>query len=326
MKKMISLFVEKLRILNDIFKFCKKLLKYNASLNTYKDREKCEYTLLRKTHIIEKGMSFRNPKHGFGQEKVESLLDDLNVYLDLYGKCDFFNYPISAISNYLEYSQKTGVEVRNIANKLSDIKKKLNFYDNTLYVQSGVETKKRDYILSHNKDFKDVLYNRHSIRYFSNELVPKSLLEEALGLAQRTPSACNRQGWKTHIYFGDDAVSLIKWQGGSRGFEDEIRCAILVTANLKAFLSHEIHQAYIDGGLYAMNLINALTYLGLGNIPLSCGFHETHLEELVKFNIPENEVPIVIIGVGFMEENVKVAISKRKTVEQTNTFESLESK
>lgn len=119
---------------------------------------------------------------------------------------------------------------------------------------------------------------------------------------------------------GEDAVRLVKWQGGSRGFEEEIHCAILVTANLKAFLSHEIHQAYIDGGLYAMNLINALTYLGLGTIPLSCGFHESQLQGLSAFNIPKNEIPIIIIGTGIMENEFKVAISKRKNIAETNTF------
>ena len=87
-------------------------------------------------------------------------------------------------------------------------------------------------------------------------------------LAQRTPSACNRQGWKTHVFLGDKSVELVKWQGGARGFENEIKGAILVTANLKAFLFYEVHQAYIDGGLYAMNLVNALQYSGFGSIPL----------------------------------------------------------
>ena len=33
--------------------------------------------------------------------------------------------------------------------------------------------------------------------------------------AQRSPSACNRQAWKTHIYFGDNSHNLLKWQGGA---------------------------------------------------------------------------------------------------------------
>ena len=318
-----DIFSEKCRILSDVIAFIKKTFMYNASLGTEKDREKSEYTLLRRTHIIEKGMSFRQPKHGFGQAKVESLIDDLKVYLDRFGNSDCLNYPISAISNYLEYSQNNGVDVKRISDKLSILRQRLGYNSDKISEESGVVEVQKVYISNHNKDFKDLLYNRHSIRFFAKEKVSEDLIVDALKLAQRTPSACNRQGWKTHVYYGEDAVNLVKWQGGSRGFEDEIRCAILVTANLKAFLSHEIHQAYVDGGLYAMNLINALTYLGLGTIPLSCGFHESRLKGLNSFEIPQNEVPIVIIGVGVMEETFNVAVSKRKDIEETNTFHKL---
>lgn len=112
------------------------------------------------------------------------------------------------------------------------------------------------------------------------------------------------------------------WQGGARGFESDIPCCILVTANLKAFLSGEVFQAYIDGGLYAQNLINALHYLGLGCIPLSCGFHSRKLEELYKFGMAENEVPIVLIGCGTLPAKIKYAVSHRQDITKTNKFDT----
>ena len=144
---------EKFRIFSDIIVFLKKTYKYNASLGTENDKEKSEYTLLRRTHIIEKGMSFRKPKHGFGQAKVVSLIDDLKAFYDRYGKSDFFYYPISAISNYLEYSQKNGVDVEHIANKLLDLKHRLGCFSDTNNEQSGVVEVQKEYITSHNKDF-----------------------------------------------------------------------------------------------------------------------------------------------------------------------------
>lgn len=112
----------------------------------------------------------------------------------------------------------------------------------------------------------------------------------------------------------------MNWQGGCHGFEKELRYSILVTANLKAFLSYEVHQAYVDGGLYAMNLINALHSLGLGCIPLSCGFEYEKLQGLEKFSIPENEVPIVILAFGHLQDKFRVAVSTRKDINLTNTF------
>lgn len=307
--------------LMDVIYFYKLIIRYNASTRTDDDVEKMQYTLLRENHTIEKGMSLRNPKKGFGQQKVLNLLGRLNKYLCKYGKIDkvFLYYPLGTIKHYITHTKSNGVEIPIIEEEYTSLVNKSGLKD--IEEQGGVIPITKDYILKHcNTDFKSLLKSRHSIRYFSREDVAKATIEKALNLAQRTPSACNRQGWHTHVFQGDNSVNLIKWQGGGHGFEDEIRTSILVTANLKAFLYYEIHQSYVDGGLYAMNLMNALHSLGLGTIPLSCGFTHDKLKELKQFNIPENEVPIVIIGIGNLLDEFNVAISKRKDTHLTNTY------
>lgn len=307
--------------LSEAYRFWRLTIKYNASNHTDEDLQKMQYTLSRETHTIEKGMSMRNPRKGFGQQKVSNLIGRLKKYCTLYLQQDseFLEYPLSTIQTYIEYTHKTGVKIPDIDKAFAELlhmagRKSVNS-------KAGIMPETKENILANcNKDFESLLYSRHSMRYFSEEPVSEDLIYKALELAQRTPSACNRQGWLTHVYRAPKSVDLIKWQGGSRGFEDEIKCAILVTANLKAFLSYEVHQAYIDGGLYAMNLINALHSLGLGTIPLSCGFDWKKLTELSKFEVPDNEVPIVIIGIGNLPEKYNVAVSERKALTITNTL------
>ncbi len=296
--------------------------KYNASVNTDNDMEKMQYSLLRENHVIEKGMSLRNPRKGFGQEKVMALIRHLFRYADKYANADiaFLRLPLETIAEYIDFTKNNGFTIHEIEKSFESLCEKCGFSPKRK--QGGVtQVVGKDLKEAARGNFESLLLNRHSIRYFKRTVLPsKLLIEQALELAQRTPSACNRQAWKTHVYFGADSVNLVKWQGGCRGFEDEIMCSIVVTSNLKAFLWHEVHQAYIDGGLYAMNLINALYCLGLGSIPLSLGFNWEKLKELVSFGIPENEVPIVIIGCGEMEDSFHVAISKRKGICLTNTF------
>lgn len=306
--------------LDDIYYFWKITSKFNASCKTNDDIEKMQYTLLRENHTIEKGLSMRSPKKGFGQEKVKRLLEKLNLYVNKYGELDidFLAYPLATLQHYIDYTKSKGIKIDEIENEFNNLLKKSKL---TIPNYAGVVLISKDQILNEcNKSFESLLFSRHSIRYFSNAPVQNELIEKALNLAQRTPSACNRQGWKTHIFQGEKSIELIKWQGGSRGFENEIKYSILVTANLKAFLYYEIHQAYIDGGLYAMNLINALHSLGLGTIPLSCGFTHRKLKQLSNFNIPKNEVPIVIIGIGNLLDNFNVAVSSRKKISETNSF------
>ena len=89
---------------------------------------------------------------------------------------------------------------------------------------------------------------------------------------------------------------------------------------MRGFLYYEPFQQYVDGGMYAMNLVNAFHSLGLGTIPLSCGFVHSKLARLKRFGIPEQESPILIIGIGNLEDKVKVAVSTRKNISETNTF------
>ena len=117
MKRLLSRLLQLVRIRlslwKDIFYFHKLTIKYNASIHTDNDIEKMQYTLLRENHTIEKGLSLKNPRKGFGQQKVLKLLKRLNKYFDVYGKTDkeFLIYPLGTIKHYIHYTKSTGVEI-----------------------------------------------------------------------------------------------------------------------------------------------------------------------------------------------------------------------
>ena len=275
----------------ELASYWKRLCRYNASINTERDKEKMEYILLRENHVIEKGMSMRHPRQGFGQAKVLTLIDRLKRYYKLYGHEDkrFMYYPMATIKAYISYHQKDQVDITAIQNLYLQLCQETGITDDQLTMSAGIEIMQgKELELQAKKDFSSLLYNRHSIRYFKDEAPSIQQIEQALRLASRTPSACNR---------------------------------IIVTADMKGFLAHEPFQCYIDGGMYAQNLINALHYVGLGSIPLSCGFMSGKLLGIQKrFSIPKNEVMIVIIGTGIIYKKKKIAISTRKPILSTNTY------
>lgn len=237
-----------------------------------------QYTILRENHIIEKGMSMKNPKDGFGKDKVINLLNRLREYYITYYNehDDFLEYPLSTIEEYIEYTHKNSIQdISTIENLFISLKSQIKPFTT---IKAGIKNVTRAEIEhAAQMDFESLLYSRHSIRYFISEPT-KEELEKALRLASRTPSACNRQGWKTYIYSKNKCQEILHWQGGARGFEKDIPCCIIITASLNAFLEYEIFQAYIDGGMYAQNLINSLHFVGIGSIPLSCGFHANKLK------------------------------------------------
>ena len=317
-----------MQLLVEVLAYWRRLCRYNASIETSKDKQKMQYTLLRENHIIEKGMSMRNTRHGFGQEKVSSLIEKLRKYHQLYGSTDnaFLIYPLSTIKTYISFQKQDGIQILNIEQNFKMLCQEANINSESLTIPAGIKMEQASHLQQQARgDYSSLLYSRHSIRYFKDQVPSKKLIEKALTLASRTPSACNRQAWHTHVYYGEDSHELLLMQSGCNGFYNDIHCSIVVTADMKGFLGHEPFQCFIDGGLYAQNLINALHYVGLGSIPLSCGFMSSHLLEMQKrFMIPKNEVMIVIIGTGIMNDEMKIAISTRRPISTTNIFHTNE--
>lgn len=314
----------KWRLLHESLSYWRKACKYNASVCTDADMKKMQFTLLRENHVIEKGMSMPNPRRGFGQEKVLALTERLGLYYKMYGTADadFLHYPLATVKEYIAYTKRNGVEIPRIEQNFEKLLALTGIRKENLCIPAGIVYKSRDDIQdAAGGNYHDLMYSRHSIRSFRKEIPSREVLDEALSLASRTPSACNRQAWHTHVYKGEACHRLLEMQGGCGGFSSEIHCAIVVTADMKAFLQYEPFQCYVDGGLYAMNLINALHSLGLGTIPLSCGFYESKLVRIQRtFGIPENEVMVVIVGTGYMYDSVKIAESKRKDISVTNVY------
>lgn len=308
----------KFSLFREMLSFFRLLCRYNASIGTTHNAEKLRYLIARESHVFEKGLSLKNTRKGFGIAKALKLIDNIDHYIQLNSEDnETINYSINVLDKYSSHLENENTECHIIRDNVERLKSITKFST----TEAGINNVAASEIKEKAKlDFKSLVYSRHSIRYFSETPVDKSTISKAIELAQQTPSACNRQSWRTHVFFDKEAKSLIKWQGGAKGAENHISCAILVSTDLRGFFAHEPFQAYIDGGLYAMNLINALHYFGLGTLPLSCGYPAHKLCQLIHFGIPQNEIPIIVIATGNLTENVKFAVSTRLSIKSTNKF------
>lgn len=67
-------------------------------------------------------------------------------------------------------------------------------------------------------NFETLAGNRFAIRSFSDTPVPDDILHKALDIARKSPSACNRQSYRVHVFRGDLKNRLLKMQGGANKF------------------------------------------------------------------------------------------------------------
>lgn len=285
------------------------------------DWNKMEPPLRVEVHAIEKGMSIGAVRPGFGKPKVMELLTHLQRYYDVGGRKEFVDESCSILNQYINFNKSLGAD-------MSDIEKTLNHFCEVNMIRltefGGIREVDKDEVLNTLKqDFSSFSQSRFAVRDYGKSPIKCEQLKKALKLAERTPSACNRQSWKIHIYSSKDSrLKMFEQQGGSRGFYQDMQYAILVCGDMNYYRFYELSQVYVDGGLYAMNLMYALHYYGAATIPLTMSTRISKIKTVKKeMKLSKSEMPVLLIGVGSYKDHFKVAKSERIPYQEYTTFE-----
>jgi len=254
-----------------------------------------QYRIRKAYHGIEKGLSLPNPRYRFGLAKVHNLIAMVNEHIRKYGLDSTAAAASSAVLAYDEVNDTDladrlyGVhQTRDLRVGGTEVVMPMTFADPATFLKS-----------------------RRSVRQFTDEPVPRSVIEQAVAIAQNAPSVCNRQGCKVYAFDNPEVLSL---QPGNAGFGDTAAWGLIVTSDLKAFsTSGERHQAWCDGGMFAMSLLYGLHALKLGACPLAWTASARRDRSVRKsLGIPDNEVIVMFIAVGAVGDSYVVAKSARK--------------
>lgn len=303
-------------------KLFRQQFKYQNKLRKkYQNIENCgrlEYVIKVRTHGIEKGLSFRKPKEGFGVSKILILIDCVKKYMQYpnFNK-ESVNETLNVLDAYINRF-KANLKIEPVVKEYNALVAEFGAIKGCC--AGTITINKKDVEEAIDIDYLKFIRSRHSYRYFTKD-VSIDQIKQALEIARYTPTACNRQPQHVHVYQGKEMEEVLTIQHGALGFIDEMSYCILITADIRAYSYQENNQAYVDGGLYAMNLLNALHATGLGTIPLTCGHLQgTNRKKLAQFGVKEYECPILVIGIGGLEEKAEVNVSPRKEYSDYTTF------
>lgn len=289
----------------------RKFYQYTFQVGNCQSYEQYEGAITRAYHTIEKGMAYKNYRAGFGENNINMLLNLMEKYVaEKYDITAFFyETALSVLEAYVQKNADYGYVNKIVNDRIKNLPGKPNQEGGIIVFQPYTDEQLQTV------SYEQLIVNRHSIREFSDEPVPVEVLCDAVRLAQYTPSACNRQGWRTRIIADKTTVkNVLSNQNGNRGFTDEIDKLLVVTADLRYFnRDREIHQIFIDGGMYAMRVLDSLNYKKVATIPLSASLKAEQEKNIRKIlNIHEAEEFILIIGVGNYPEICQTTKSKRK--------------
>ncbi|HIW21121.1 MAG TPA: nitroreductase family protein [Candidatus Dorea intestinavium] len=309
-KSFINSFVKGIRIRGEYKKYLEKYNKYSFKSGYCKSKEQYEASITRWYHTIEKGLAYTDYRAGFGKGNVDALLIEMKNYVSQGYDTDtyFYKTALSVLHHYILKNEEYGYMNKELVDIVSHFPGESNDEGGILKFTPA----NKEQINS--MDYQKFAKSRHSIRHFSCIPVDIKKVKNAIKLAQLTPSACNRQGWRVRI-ISDKVVlkNVLLNQNGNRGFGKEIDKLLLVTADLRYFnYEREMFQAYIDGGMYAMNLINSLHYECIGTIPLSGSLteqQEINVRNILK--LEDSEIIVLFIGIGNYPENCQTTKSSR---------------
>lgn len=282
------------------------------------DKTRIEAEIVRNVHSIEKGLSIKCPRAGFGVKKINEMFSLIDEYLKLTEEKTVLFFVTDAVSEYLEYQKSVGFEsedIRIIEEKNEKLKEKIGSCDE---VCGGTVTFNRNDIPFTYGNVESLFNTRHSIREFSGEAVPEELLSKAIALAQRAPSACNRQAVRVYSISAKDYINAIGNMDGIGGFAEDVDRFLLITGVKSAYRRGEKNQFIVSASMFASYLTLSLHSLGIGACTVQHSLYPSKAfsEFRRKYGISEDEQTVVTLGIGMMKDDVKVPVSKRYPIEK----------
>ncbi len=265
------------------------------------------------THTIEKGMSLPNVRRGFGKEKVQRILELIDIYIsinDFTFDYDAFLSALGMVCRYIKESEKYGLDISFI-----DINKYEKWMDKVTLHNYGTK-ELVVYECIDKLNFEDFALARHSVRKFSEDKLSIERIKKAVNLAQTAPSACNRQATKI-IYVSDreKCKKILEIQGGAKGHSLTDLLLIVSDLSLYSYLS-EMDTPYLDGGIFLMNLLYACTYYGIATCPLiwdDYGEKGCKLRKVIS--LKQSMHVVAIVQIGEFEEKCVYAISHKRPLD-----------
>ena len=268
-------------------------------------------------HVIEKGLTMPETRFGFGKAKMLVLISNCKLYINRFG---YNNGQVKhSVQVILEYEKTHAQEGHKLDNDLINAIQSLKDIAHENKVCEQIQITKNEYFSHTSSPFSQFSNSRKSIRNYVETDLKISRIQNAINLARNTPSACNRQTSRVYVYTDKEQIKrILDVQGGNRGFGHLTNKLIVIAADQGVFFGlNERYQTYIDGGMFAMNILYALHHEKIAGCILNCS-HSVEKDKRMRQVCPINksEVYIAMITCGEAPEQFMIAQSYRNPLEE----------
>lgn len=272
-------------------------------------------------HIVEKGLTMPNRRLAFGKTAVKRLMTRIdNFAAEFSAQEPQVQHALGVLSAYMKLHVDAKFDFSQDIAYWDGITAFLRrFGDVRPAIQPHVT--QEEFYRDKDKPFPAFAAARHTLRNYSAQPLPISRVRQAVALAMTTPSACNRQYWKTYCISNHDlGQKVLNIQSGNRGFGHLADKVIIVTVNLEAVGPNERNDVFTNGGMYLMNLCYALFYYEIAHCILNWSKSpEVDAELRSLIHLPDSESVVAVLSCGETPDEFDVASSPRRDVSDVFT-------
>lgn len=296
-----------------------------ARLNYYRQMESTQgniFLLRRNVHRIEKGLLMENRKPLFALDYIAETVEEYLKIRQHNPTSSVLDWADDVLTSYFgvvaEHPTVSMARQKFNLNKTKPIDCKLEFIP---FVSKPFNQDELPLIASL---FGQLVHHRKSVRVFEKEKIPsRQLIDQAVALANQSPSSCNRQPYQFLFFDDKNLVSkLSEIPGGTKGFSAGIPMLCVVVGQMDVSPSPgDKHLMYVDGSLAAMTLMLALESLGLSSCPINWP-DNADIEKKFRKHVPLKpyERPLMMIAIGYAHQEGLVAFSKRKGLDEIRKY------
>jgi len=147
----------------------------------------------------------------------------------------------------------------------------------------------------------EAIFTRRSIRKYTAEPIPASIIHDLIEAAVSAPSAGNEQPWQFILLTKRDILNEIPLFHPHASFVKDVQQAILVCGDL----SREIFEGYwmIDCSAATQNLLLAAHAKGLGACWVGIYPRQERIKKLKELlQVPDHIIPFAFVALGFPAE------------------------
>ncbi len=154
-------------------------------------------------------------------------------------------------------------------------------------------------------DALEAIFNRRSIRQYTNRPLTDEIVETLLKAAMYAPSAVNKQPWHFIVFRDREIMEKIILIHQNASMLRHATAAILVCWDEE--LQHDVGYGPVDCSAATQNILLSAYSLGLGSVWVGLYPRIKRMESIHEiFGLPQNIKPFSIISLGYPAEEKKM--------------------